>query len=84
VLISLGACLPEASTLQYLQRALQVPVALQEVISKGPLLVKAKIHPQILFADSSFILTFLFNLKKIVRCYPVFIFSAILAHFCSI
>jgi hypothetical protein len=31
-----------ASTLQYLQRALHAPVALQEVISKGPLFVKLK------------------------------------------
>jgi len=42
VLNSLGAGAPEASTLQYLQRALQAPVALQEVISSGPLLAKLK------------------------------------------
>ncbi len=50
VVISLDDRLPLASTLQYLQRALHAPVALQEVISKGPLFVKAK-FPQILFAD---------------------------------
>jgi hypothetical protein len=42
VVNSLGAGAPVASTLQYLQRALQAPVALQEVISKGPLSVKLK------------------------------------------
>jgi hypothetical protein len=36
VVNSLPVCLPVASTLQYAQRALQAPVALQEVISKGP------------------------------------------------
>jgi len=42
VLNSLGAGAPVASTLQYRQRALQAPVALQEVISSGPLLAKLK------------------------------------------
>jgi hypothetical protein len=37
VLNSLGAAAPVASTLQYRQRALQDPVALQEVINNGPL-----------------------------------------------
>jgi hypothetical protein len=81
VVISLGACFPVASTLQYLQRALQAPVALQEVISKGPLCAKVKIHPQILLADSLLTLTFLFNLKKIMRCSLVSILSGILAYF---
>jgi hypothetical protein len=40
VFSSLGAGPPEASTLQYLQRALQAPVDLQEVMSNGPLSAK--------------------------------------------
>src|SRR3990170_5067505 len=40
VVNSLGACSPVASTLQYLHRALQAPVALQEVISNGLLFAK--------------------------------------------
>jgi hypothetical protein len=40
VLNSLGAAAPVASTLQYRQRALQAPVALQEVINNGPFFAK--------------------------------------------
>src|SRR3972149_12061803 len=47
VVNSLGACLPVASTLQYLQRALQAPVALQEVISNGLLFAKLNLSLQL-------------------------------------
>jgi hypothetical protein len=67
VVISLAACLPVASTLQYLQRALQAPVALQEVISNGPLLAKVKTTLKFSSLIDHLLQKFPFNLKKIVR-----------------
>src|SRR3989304_6393465 len=58
VVNSLGACAPDASTLQYLQRALQAPVALQEVISNGPLFAKLKFTFKCSFGNSSSTLNF--------------------------
>src|SRR5674476_614612 len=84
VVISLRECVPVASTLQYLQRALQAPVALQEVISKGPFFsVKVK-SPQVPFSNSLFTLRVLFVLKKIVRFLVFSIFYLFLHFFSSI
>jgi hypothetical protein len=72
---SRGAFLPVASTLQYLQRALQAPVALQEVISNGPFFAKLKFTLKFSSLVHHLPFSFLFNLKKIVRYSPVFIFK---------
>jgi hypothetical protein len=75
VLNSLGAGAPVASTLQYLQRALQAPVALQEVISSGPLLAKLKSTLKLSSSIHHLPLDFS-NLKKIMRRTRFFAFHA--------
>ena len=77
VLNSLGAFAPVASTLQYLQRALQAPVALQEVINNGPLFAKQEFPFK--YVLNFYIVYFSgVSLKKILR-FPIF--SALLAVF---